>query len=400
MHRLSRRLATMATHRVIEAAKALRQPGGASRLPPDPPLPSDVRDAVADTVARRNGYQAWSLYAALQQIGVPLIASQTDALAGTMLHVDHELHADVAARRTLSVLDAERQAGRTPSRDLLAHGAAACALRGLPELAEALCTEAEAREPPAGGRFDMRMRASLIGAFGVSKQLRRAFAVYRALEEHCSRRPPAQEAADALVRACVSADEVDTAHRVFDSLRTLPDFRVTASPLVALLRGCVQMGDVARASELLAAARALGVEVRSAAVREFARAPSDAFLDLACALHREAIDAGAPMPLGSSTKLVRACIQHSRETDAEEVLFARRAAQPPPADHQEHYHAHEPHVHDHTRDHHERHDPRLRPSPVTPSTVSSSPSELSLSELGHSLDVLHSLARQERQPAV
>ena len=128
--------------RVLDAAHARLGPQG-TLLPP--PSLAEVREAIVDVAAGRNGYQAWSLYSVMrQQPDVQLTAADVTELAGAMLHVDHELHADVAARRTLSVLDAERQSGRPVLRQLLAHGAAACALRGLPELAEALCVEAEA----------------------------------------------------------------------------------------------------------------------------------------------------------------------------------------------------------------------------------------------------------------
>ena len=82
---------------------------------------------------------------ALQQSRVSLPERELTTLAGAMLHVNTQTHGSVAARRALSVLDAERQAGRAPSPQLLVHGAAAGALGGLPDLAEALCDEADAR---------------------------------------------------------------------------------------------------------------------------------------------------------------------------------------------------------------------------------------------------------------
>lgn len=308
--------ADRATQAVLDAAKACLNPHELGQPPRVPPSPSAVRKAVAATVANKSGYQAWSLYTALRQCNVELAGSDIDSLAGAMLHVDHELHADLAAGRTLSVLDAERLAGRTPSVALLIHCAAACALQGLPDLAESLCDEAEARQ---GGRPHLSMRAALIRACGAAEQLPRAFTTYRGLEERLGRKPPGGQPALALLSACVSAGELDSGFDVLEELRGCNDFVVKAGALTPLLRGCAEQGDVPRAKWLLKLAKEARVEVSAAAVREFARAGGP-FLSMGASIACEARREGQRLPLGSTTKLVRACLLAGDAAAAAEVL--------------------------------------------------------------------------------
>ena len=323
--RLHRRALASSASRVIEQARsrltrrAASEGGGGGAAPP---RAEDVSSAVADVARERNGYLAWSLYVALRQGEVAIAPRDVDSLAGTMLHVDEALHGDMAAKRTLSILDAERQGGRRPSERLLAHAAAASAKRGLPDLAEALCDELDARGSDRGSRTSVEMRASLISACGAAKQLTRAFSQYRALEHVLEE--PAPRPAIALLGACVDAGELDAAFELFEELRASGRIRVQAGALVPLLRGCAVHNDVRRARTLLELASSLGVEVRSAAVREFARHGNSEMVSMAAAMHRSAVADGARMPRGSTTKLARACLL-AGDADATAELLGMRA---------------------------------------------------------------------------
>jgi pentatricopeptide repeat protein len=308
--------AASAAQRVIDAAKSRLAPHAPGQSPATLAL-SSVRAAINETVKSRNGYQAWSLYTALRQGDIQITTADIDSLAGAMLHVDHELHSKLAARRTLSILDAVRQEGLTPSRTLLQHAAAACALGGLADLAEALCEEAEdTLETPQS--FDMRMRNSFIRACGAANQLERAFEAYRALERDTGCHPPSAGSVVSLFKACVSARDLDAAFAFLDEL-SRSGFQVGAGSIAQLLSGCAQMGDVDRAKALLALATKVDVDVRSAAVREFARAGGP-FLALACELHRQAAVDGGAMPTASTSKLVRACLAEGYSDVAAELL--------------------------------------------------------------------------------
>ena len=206
-----------ATQRVIDAAKSIRTPRAPTTSHPGI-SERDLKSAVAATVTSKNGYQAWSLYTALRQGHHPLSPEVVEDLAGTMLHVDHELHAELAARRTLLVIDAERQSGRHPSLKLLMHGAAACGLQGLPSLADRLRAEAEQSGGQPQGHEVLEMRASLIRAYGIASEISKAFEVYRQMEQVTGRRPPTSSAAIALVAACVSAGKLDLAFEVLDEV--------------------------------------------------------------------------------------------------------------------------------------------------------------------------------------
>ena len=311
---------------------------------PEPPSPQLVAEAVEEIAAERNGYQAWALYMALLQGEVPLAAAQRDMLAGTMLHVDKELHTDLAARRTLSVLDGERQAGRPVSRTLLVHSAEACAYAGLPDLADLLCVEAEqmwsqqrnrrAQQRPQKNRarrrpaVDFAMRASLISAFGTAGQLTRAFDEYRRLSDLLGRTPPSGQCAVALVNACVDSGNLDAAFDLIDELKGQHGhggFQLKAGALTPLLRGCAAQGDVERAREVLQLARERNVEVRAAAVRELSKAGSSSLLAVARELHRAAQEDGARMPKASTAELASALLFAGDSVGAAEVLGISRA---------------------------------------------------------------------------
>ena len=103
---------TDATVRVLDAARALLAPTINGGNQPQPPSQAEISEAISAVARSRNGYQAWSLYVALLQAELSVTPSDLDALAGSMLHVDNELHGDVASRRTLSVLDDVRRQGR------------------------------------------------------------------------------------------------------------------------------------------------------------------------------------------------------------------------------------------------------------------------------------------------
>ena len=361
-----------AAERLIQAAKAQLAPlpHGCKSRPPSPAA-SEVSHAVRSVT---NGYLAWSLYVAIRQCNAALSGEDLEMLVGSMLKVDVDLHGDLAARRALSVIDEERQHGRQPSTALLAHGAAACALRGLPDLAEALCAEAELHQATAldgassaGTRPHLGMRASLIAACGTAQQLGRAFEEYRALETRTGLSPPGSLPVLALMNACVASDDLDAAFEIFDQARRGQRFSVRAGALAPLLRGCAQRGAVERAMEVLAIADTFQVDVHATAVREFSRAGGAEFLGLARHLHQEARATGKHMPTGSTTKLARAFLLANDADAAADVLIgsprdtrAHRAtdASGPP----------------------EQHD-----------------GEQELHDLNSALDLLHSLARQERQ---
>lgn len=347
-------MSTAIATRLIKQAQERLTPG---RRGAPPPPEKDVNAAVAAIAKERNGYLAWSLYVALQQGDVAIAPTNIEQLAGAMLNVDVVTHGDVAARRTLSLIDAERHAGRTPSNRLLAHGARASELQGLPDLAEALYNEAMARPgSDVGSREMVEMRASLIAACGGANQLERAFGEYHALaaQLRCDGDGPhdmrGPQPAIALLNACVAAGDLDAAFALLAQLREARYFQVRAGALVPLLRGCVRHDDAERAQAVLAMADEINIEVRAAAVREFARHGSPAFVALARELHRGAVRDGAPMPTGSTTKLVRACLSEGDDAGAAEVL-----AIPPSA------------------------------------------ADATVAELDRALDQLHSLSRQELQ---
>ena len=373
-----------AVSRVLDAARARLVPRSSNR--PWPSLtPEDVHRAVADTAAEKNGYQAWALYTALRQGGVTITPADVSQLAGALLHVDHELHADLAARRTLSLLESERQAGREPSRELLQHGAAACALRGLPQLALALCeeSEAEARRTSllegkrhAGAKLDLPIRAAFIRACGVAGELPRAFEAYRDLEHTIGRRPPTPPLAAAMLEACVSAGELGRAFTMLDELLG-HRFRPNSSALVPLLRGCAQAADEVRARQLLKKASELRVPVSHGAVREFARVGHlegcGGLLQMALELHRNELMRGQRMPIASTTKLMRACLRAGREADAADVLAIA------------------------TRHHGAARGTLLAEEAMAVRNAGGKTAAGSRASLDSSLDLLHSLTRQEWQ---
>ena len=329
-----------AAARLIEAAKAQLAPLSAGTSRPPRPSPLEVSNAVKSVT---NGYLAWSLYVALRQSGTGISGENLEDLVGAMLTVDVEVHGDLAARRALSVLDEERQRRQGLSRRLLAHGASASALLGLPDLAESLCVEAEllhasrrhgkapASAPAASGAgsvVDLPMRASLIEACGTAGQLERAFDEYLSLEVRTGRRPPGAAPVIALMKACVAVDDLDAGFDVFRRARESAEFEVRPSALVPLLRGCARQGALARATNVLQIADEHGLDVHSAAVREFARAGGAEFLSLALRLHAEARAAGKRMPMASTTKLARACLLAGDAGAAAEVLLGSpRAAE-------------------------------------------------------------------------
>ena len=402
-----RRAATDAPQRVLRAAHALIAPTTRGR--PMPPSAEAISEAVAAIAAQKNGYQAWSLYVALNQAEVQIAPSDVDQLAGIMLNVDRELDSDVAARRTLSVLEAARREGCVPSLELLSHGAAACALIGLADLAEALCHEAEVRLAQTAMSRSQRpgrrptsadsavasatgatsssssssprrvphtqMRARLIEACGRDNQPTRAWDEYDSMRRLTGRNPPGYFAGDlscatALLHAYVASDELEKAFAHFDELCRLANvagldgdgrdgggrgggggrhmqvaaaaggrrqardaaaagqLRITAGALTPLLRGCAQRGDayVEHADRLLALAARLGIDVRSTAVREFARAGTPELLRRAMSLHREATSQPTSqphrrrMPIASSTVLARACLLGGDTAGAAEAL--------------------------------------------------------------------------------
>ena len=95
-----------------------------------------------------------------------------------------------------------------------------------------------------------------------------------------------------------------------------------------LLRGCARQGALARAMNVLQIADEHGLDVHSAAVREFARAGGAEFLRLARRLHAEARAVGKRMPVASTTKLARACLLAGDAGAAAEVLLGSpRAAE-------------------------------------------------------------------------
>jgi hypothetical protein len=370
------RAAANAPQRVLRAAQNLLAP--TMRGKPEPPSVEAISEAVTTIAEQKNGYQAWSLYVALNQAQVPIAPPNVDRLAGAMLNVDRELHSDVAGRRTLSVLDAVRKEGRTPSLELLRHGAAACALIGLPDLAEALCLEAEARlaEAAATNAGDLPslsssspspprtkpmthtyMRARLIEACGRAGAPSRAIGEYDRMRERTGRNPPGYfdgdlQCAIALLHAHVASDELEAACAHFSDLCRLANvaglgdaapaapathmddgaapravgrrLRITAGMLTPLLHGCAQRGDVEAdlAAKVLAMARRLDFDISSAAVREFARAGTPQLRALATDLHREARSrpSGFQMPIASTTVLARACLLAGDTSGAAEVL--------------------------------------------------------------------------------
>jgi len=319
-----RALCTGLATRLINRAREQLAPG---KKRASPPRPQEVTAAVEAVAKQRNGYLAWSLYVALKQGDVAMVLGDLEKLTGTMLHVDMEAHAEMAAQRALSVVDAERQAGRQPSPRLLAHGAAASALQGLPDLAEALCDEADARAAgDAPKQLTYEMRASLIAACGVAKQLPRAFAEYHSFAARVHRAGDGPhdlrfpQPSLALLSACVAARDLDAAFTLLEELRTSKRFSIRAGALVPLLRGCARHDDISRAREVLEMARDRQIELRAAAVREFARHGGADFVALARDLHRTASRDGALMPTGSTTKLVRACLESGDTSAAAEVL--------------------------------------------------------------------------------
>lgn len=98
---------------------------------------------------------------------------------------------------------------------------------------------------------------------------------------------------------------------------------MAAGAIAPLIRGCAQLGDAERAAELLELAQTLRIDVRAAAVREFARTGMPEFLRFATRLHREALSSGSTMPVASTTKLARACLSAGDAASAEEVIMLR-----------------------------------------------------------------------------
>ena len=227
-----------------------------------PPLPSpeEVQRAVGSVAAEKNGYLAWSLYAALRQGGVHMKQRDAATLAGTMLHVDHDLFADTAANRTFSVLQSVRDAGEEPRAELLEHAAAACDLIGLPDQAAELLDEhtrlhgrrssrivsslievraATARDLRVGCALDSpTLLPSAVQACGRAQQLPRAIKLYRKLERDRRRRPPGTHEAVALLRASEAAGDLDHAFALFHELMDEPSFPVFPGVFAPLLRGC------------------------------------------------------------------------------------------------------------------------------------------------------------------
>lgn len=369
-----------------------------------------LNDAVTEVTNQRNGYMAWSLYVALRQADVALPEQQVSALAGAMLHVDSAVHGDVAAKRTLSVLDMERQAGRRPHKELLRHAAAASAVQGLPDLAEALCDEADARGFHPASQASLAMRGSLIAACGAAQQLPRAFAQYRSLEQRVGKPKgkahalPWPEPTVALLDACVSAGSVERAFQIVDEIlssshRTV---KLKAGAIVPLIRGCALRDDAAQASEVLALARKLNVDVRAAAVREFSRHGGPDLIAIARQLHAAATAEGAYMPLGSTTKLARACLRVGATEGVADVLGAHladpadAAADTAAADRDEQQQE-EDAARAAVAAEEEEDAPRASSPPAAASASRRDSRSSSTSSLDEALDALHSLARQERQ---
>ena len=234
-------------------------------------------------------------------------ARDVDTLAGTMLNVDLELHADLAARE-LCPYWMRRGSMAVHPREiswLIAQGERAS---WAADLAEGLCIEAEllgtrgvdsaaaadataaaaaaaddneeeeasssssraasaeaAMRPPraALGRPDLQMRASLISACGAAGQLPRALDEYRALEQRTGMTPPGSLVAIALMEACVACSDLDAAFDVFHSVRRSKRFEVKAGALAPLVRGCARLGDTSRAAYLSSMASFASICMRS-----------------------------------------------------------------------------------------------------------------------------------------
>lgn len=254
-----------------------------------------------------------------------------DQLATAMLNVDNELHSSLAIRRTLSVLDDERNAGRQLSKELLRQGAVAGAWGGLPELVKALCAKADDQSPDAHDDEhhvpNLTMRASLITAFGAAGQLQHAFAEHDSLSERRGRWPASPQCGVALLKACVACGELDRAFEVFEDLKKDSSrFEVGPAALTTLIRGCTQQGDAERAEQILEYSESLGIDVRAAAVREFARARHSPRLRAqAQRLHREVVGSGARMPAASTLRLAQACLQAGEADESAAVLGVQDA---------------------------------------------------------------------------
>lgn len=89
--------------------------------------------------------------------------------------------------------------------------------------------------------------------------------------------------------------------------------------LSPLLSGFARAGDLQRALEVTALAARLRVDLQNAAVREFARA-GGSFVGPALEIYREARAAGKQMSRGSVSKLIAACAAAGDEEAAMELL--------------------------------------------------------------------------------
>lgn len=283
-------------------------------------LDSLIVEAVTAVKASKQGYLACHVYNALHKAGVSLRSPDLDDLVGAMLHVDQDVHGRDVGRSVLQIIDRERGHGRTPSRQLLLHGASASALAHEPEVAAAFCAESERCAPYGRHRPDLDMRASLIRACGMAGQLPRAFDEYKSLVARTGRKPPGVAPANALLSACVESGDLDRAFKQFGDLRGCEFYTVDSGSLTPLLRGCALQGDVRRAERVLKTARKLRIHIHAAAVREFARVGGDEFLGHARRLHDEAVAQWLPMPPGSTTKLARAYLLVGDHETAAEVL--------------------------------------------------------------------------------
>ena len=290
------------------------RPTGSQPLPPLPSV-TEVKRAISAVASNKNGYLAWALYAALRQGEIAIGGHAGTALAGAMLHVDHELYGDQVAHRTMSVLEVVTASGEAPADELVEHVAAACALAGLPDRAEALLNDHTRRR----GFVNYKLAGALIEACGNARQLPRGERMYRELERSTGRRPPAIAPAIALLKATAAAGDLD---RAFSFLRELTyecGIEPRGGMLSPLLCGCARAGDVERALEVVSMAKQRGIRLENAAVREFARAGGD-FVEPAVALYREARANGSLMSRGSVSKLVAACATAGDDRTALELL--------------------------------------------------------------------------------